>query len=76
MKTNLDTIGFTEGRKLNIAHNLISGGIVVTAVGLIATFAGRLISTKTSTWTIYTDDPIVKKQIVDICNAFYNPERV
>ena len=70
MKINLDTIGFTEGRKLNIAHNLISGGIVVTAVGLIATFAGRLISTKTSTWTI-CHDPIAKKQIGDIYDAFY-----
>lgn len=75
MKINLDTIGFTEGRKLNIAHNLISGGIVVMAVGLIATFAGRLISTKTSTWAI-CHDPMDKKQIVDIYNAFYNPERV
>ena len=75
MKIDVDTIGFTEGRKLNIAHNLISGGIVVMAVGLITTFAGRLISTKTSTWTI-CHDPIAKKQVVDICNAFYNPERV
>ena len=75
MKIDVDTIGFTEGRKLNIAHNLISGGIVVMAVGLITTFAGRLISTKTSTWTI-CHDPMAKKQIVDICNALYNPERV
>jgi len=75
MKINLDTIGFTEGRKLNIAHNLISGGIIITAVGLIATFAGRLISTKTSMWII-CHDPIAKKQIGDIYDAFDNPERV
>ena len=72
MKINLDTIGFTEGRKLNVAHNLISGGIVVTAVGLLATFAGRFISTRTSTWTI-CHDPIAKQQVADICNAFHNP---
>lgn len=71
MKIDLDTIGFTEGRKLNIAHNLISGGIVVTAVGLLTTFAGRFISTRTSTWTI-VHDPIAKQQVVDIYNAFYN----
>ena len=72
MKINLDTIGFTEGRKLNIAHNLISGGIVITAVGLLATFAGRFISTRTSTWII-CHDPIAKQQVDDICSAFHNP---
>jgi len=75
MKIKLNTIGFTEGRKLNIAHNLISGGIVVTAIGLLATFAGRLLSTKSSMW-IMCHDPIAVKQVETICDAFNNPEKV
>lgn len=70
MKIKLDTIGFTEGRKLNVAHNLISGGIVITTVGLLVTFAGRFISTRSSTW-ITCDHPTVKQKIADIWDAFH-----
>ena len=71
MKIDVDTIGFTEGKKLVIAEKLMSGGIVIAAVGLITTFAGRLISTKTSTWLI-NKDPVGKKQIADICNVLHD----
>lgn len=69
MKITMNTIGVTEGKWLNISHNLISGGIVITAVGLLATFAGRLISTRSSSWII-CHDPVAVKQVGDIFVAF------
>lgn len=69
MKIETNTIGVTEGKWLNISHNLISGGIVITAVGLLATFAGRLISTRSSSW-IMCHDPVAIKQVSDIWKAF------
>ena len=67
MKICINSIGFSEERKLNVANGLRIGGIVLGIVGLAATIISHVVESKSTSWY----RALTNEEIDKIANTAY-----